>query len=340
MTGQEPTQLLLDLVQMSTNHTEISSIKPVSEAKATTGSSASGSTAKGKNMNNPQMMIDGTLSTGKSFVFNDPDAGSKFSGLIIGTSALTTPKGETIPPTTLDKILSTGWNQVVDINNVFFGNKKVDRTQLAEIATDGMSEMGNVYLPVDPRTGGPDNNSLNLFREVMEEYERIKEDPNITDRDIEEMFDSVGFDVTILPDKTLDVKAKSDNVKPFWVTFAYTNNASDLVKDNNDSSIGGLRKLSDDEHHRISPITDEAYIKYQRDGTPVDIRPNRRFKSERTYRGIVAIPLREGATANMDALVGSGPEKSVPSSAEVRHFAQNSSGKPFRATSAQQLNQE
>lgn len=203
-----------------------------------------------------------------------------------------------------------------------------------------MSEMGNVYLPVNPNTGGPDNGSLNLFRSVMEEYEKIKDDPNISDKDIEVMFDSVGFDVTIMPDKSLDVKARSENVKPFWVTFAYTNDASDLVKDNNDSSVGGLRKLSKDEHNRITPITDEAFIKYQRDGTPTNIRPNRRFKSERTYRGIVAIPLREGATAIMDALVGSGPEKPVYSSGEVRYNAQNTSGKPFRATSAQQLNRE
>lgn len=341
LSNQEPTQLLLDLVEFSSNETHNSSVKPISESEATTGdkTGTSGSTG-GKNMNNPQMVIGGDLGRGEVFEINDPDGGTKFAGITIGKSALTTPQGDTIPATTLNKILATGWNQVLDINNVYFGNTRVDATQLAEIAVDGMSEMGNVYLPVNPSTGGPDNRSLQLFRQAMDKYEELKDDPNITNQDIEAMFNSLSFDVTILPDKTLDVKAKGGNVKPFWITFAYTNNASQLVKDNDDISTGGLRRLTKNEHNRITPITDEAFIKYNRDGSSENIRPNKRLKSERTYKGIVAIPLRDGAVANMDALVGAGPKKPDYSNAQVRYNAQGTSGVPFNQTSAQQLKQQ
>ena len=106
---QEPTQLLLDLVSFSTDHSESSSILPMEEDKATgKGSSGSGGKGTASSMNNPQMMVHGTLSTGKAFEFNDPDASSKFSGVILGTSSLTTPKGEALPATTLDVILKSG----------------------------------------------------------------------------------------------------------------------------------------------------------------------------------------------------------------------------------------
>ena len=86
---QEPTQLLLDLVSFSTDHSESSSILPMEEDKAT-GKSGSGSgSGTSSSMNNPQMMIHGTLSTGKAFEFNDTDASSKFSGITLGTSSLT-----------------------------------------------------------------------------------------------------------------------------------------------------------------------------------------------------------------------------------------------------------
>ena len=341
LTDQEPTQLLLDLVQFSTDHSESYSVKPVTTDQASgekSGSSSSKSPA-GKNMNNPQMMIHGTLGRGEKFEFNDPDGGTVFSGITIGTSALTDPQGASLRATTLDRVLGTGWNQVVDINNVFFGNKKVHPTQLREIATDGMSEMGTVYLPVDPRTGGPDNNSLQLFRQAMDKYEEMKDDPSFTTQDIEAMFNSVSFDVTINPDKSIDVKAQGGNVKPFWVTFAYTNDASDLVNENNDPNVGGLTKLSKNEHNAITPITDQAFTVYNREGgDPINIRPNKRLKSERTYKGIVAIPLRDGATANIDALVGAGPKKPDYYEGDVRQMAQHTSGVPFNQTSSQTLN--
>ncbi len=337
LTGQEPTQLLLDLVQMSTNHTEISSVLPIDDEKATSkGKSGSGS-GTSSSMNNPQMMIHGTLATGKAFEFNDPDASSKFSGVILGTSSLTTPKGEALPATTLDVILKSGWEQIVDTNNVFFGNKKVHPTQLGEIVTDGFSEMGTVYLPQDPRTGAPDNNSLQLFKEVMKEYDKIKDNPNFSGEEIQRMFGEVGFNVTVKEDKTLDVRAKGGNVKPFWVTFAYTNNASDLVKNNGDAVNGGLEILDKNEHNAITGITDRAYLRdYGKKGLE-DTRPNKRFKSERTYKGIVAIPLREGATANIDAFVGKGPKKDSYSDFDVKKQAQFSSNTPFQQTNINDL---
>lgn len=75
--------------------------------------------------------------------------------------------------------------------------------------------MGTVYLPQDPRTGGPDNNSLQLFKEVMKEYDKIKDNPNFSGEEIQEMFAGVGFNVTVKEDKTLDVRAMGGNVKPF-----------------------------------------------------------------------------------------------------------------------------
>ena len=258
LNNQEPTQLLLDLVLMSTNQSEETSLKPISEGKAKTGQETGESLSGGKHMNNPQMMIHGTLATGKEFQFNDPEASTKFSGLILGTSALTTPDGQSLPPTTLRAVMKSGWEQVIDTNNVFFGNRKVPSAQFSEIVVDGSSDMGNVYLPVDPETGGPDNKSLEMFRQLMDHYNSVKDNPDVSDKDLEVMFNNSGFKVTINPDKTLDVRATGGNVKPFFITWAYTNNATNLIKGNDDAKRGGLTKLTSDEHHAMVPVTNAA----------------------------------------------------------------------------------
>lgn len=325
LNGQKVPNLLLDMVIMGTDHSEKTTVKPISESKAKTGTDNAESLGGAKSMNNPQIMIHGTLGARKEFKFNDPQASVQFAGLTVGVAPLLTPDGKAIAPTTFDNVLKSGWEQVVDTNNIFFGNKKIHNTQLREISVDGMSEMGNVYLPVNEATGAPDYASLTLFRGLMDKYDQIKDDPNITKQDITMMFENSGFSVSIKPDKTIDVRAMGSNVKQFFVTWAYTNDASELVKDNMDPNNGGLRRLEGNEHDAIVPYTDSAYT--IKDGKKTkNLRPNKRLKSERTYKGMVLIPLRVGATVNIDAALDKGPKLPSYSEQQVRVHAQNSMG--------------
>ena len=76
-----------------------------------------------KNMNQTQMMMSGTLSSGQHFMFNDPEYNSKFSGLIMGKTPTITPdtKANSIGATTLSGLLFSGYSSLVETDNIYFG---------------------------------------------------------------------------------------------------------------------------------------------------------------------------------------------------------------------------
>ena len=94
-------------------------------------------------------------------------------GLITGTMAFTTAKGnQPMGATTLFGVLKQGeWERLVDTNNIYFGNKKVENYQQNDVIFDGMSDIGRVYLPVKS-DGSPDNASMAEFRQVMDIYDK------------------------------------------------------------------------------------------------------------------------------------------------------------------------
>jgi hypothetical protein len=73
------------------------------------------------------MFIRGTLSSGATMKFNDPEFAAKYEGLLFGQMPLVTPKGDPIGPTILENVLKNGeYEKYVDRNNIYFGNNKVN----------------------------------------------------------------------------------------------------------------------------------------------------------------------------------------------------------------------
>lgn len=242
---------------MSTNINSSYSISPISDTKATTGSDGESLTGA-KNMNQTQMMMSGTLADGQHFVFNDPEYSAKFSGLIMGKTPTITPddKGNSIGATTLSGLLYSGYSSLVETDNIYFGNNKVTRAQLEDVIIDGMADIAYVHLPTN-NDGSPDNQSLEEYKNLIEHY-RLNKD-NMTVSQIRRLFSDSGFTVDIDENKEINVSKTGSNVKPFLITFGYTNDGSSLPDDNDDPNNGGLRKLNREESKGMARFEEQAW---------------------------------------------------------------------------------
>lgn len=229
-------EIITSAVLQGTNYSTMLDVKPISEAQAKSGGSG-GSDVKGPPMSPIELFMTGTLYTGNHITYNDPDVNAKLQGTMTGTMAMVSPDNKTITPTTMSSFLMTGWETLVDSTQIQFGNKKVKTSELKDIILDGHSNIARAYLPVDIN-GDVDNATLDLFSELMREYNNNKD--KMTKKEVDELFRFNGFNVTVNDDKSLDVTAQGDRVKPFLITHGYTKEGSNLVKDNTDVEKGGL----------------------------------------------------------------------------------------------------
>lgn len=337
---QDVSQMLLDLVVMGTDVSESSKISPISEGKAVSGSDAE-NLSGGKHLTETEMLMRGTLGTGQRFIFNDPENSTKFEGLITGTMAFTSAKdNKPIGPTTLFGVLKNGeWERLVDTDKIYFGNKKVETYQWNDIVFDGSSDIARVYLPVNS-DGSPDNASMAEFRQVIDQYNQNKD--GMTASEVQRLFRNSGFNVKINEDKTLEVTAQGADVKPFLISYAYTNEASDLPTDNDDENNGGLRRLKNNELQGMKAFEDMAWT-VGSGKSATNLKPKEgffgRLGGTKRYKGIVYMPERAGASATASSMVGSGPKAPVVSEAQVMSNIRNVSGTPFVTTNTSLLNE-
>lgn len=338
LAGQKPDDLLLDLIVMSTDTTSSYAIDPISDAKATKGSDGGEDLTGAKNMNQTQMMMSGTLSSGQHFVFNDPEYNSKFSGLIMGKTPTITPdnKANSIGATTLSGLLFSGYSSLVETDNIYFGNNKVTRAQLEDVIIDGMADVAYVLLPSN-LDGSPDNQSLEEYKILIEKYKADKD--NMTVSQIKRMFSNSGFTVDIDENKEISVSKTGTNVKPFLITFGYTNDGSSLPDDNDDPNNGGLRKLNREESKGMARFEEQAWTLGS--GRNVENwKPKTNIFNRSRYKGVIYMPVRHGGSVIADAIPGAGPKKPAYSDAQVRFTSQNSSNSPYVKANINELNNE
>ena len=324
--GVSPSEMLLDLVIIGANESTSTQVNPISESKARSGSeSGSESLTGAKNMTPVELLMDGTFNTGNQFTFNDPETNSKFQGMMTGSMALTSIDGKPIGPTTLFGVLKEGWEQLVNTENMYFGNRKIESRHLNEIIIDGMSDIARVLLPVD-NSGKPDNASLQEYQELMKYYNSNKE--GMSKAEVQKLFNNSGFEVTVNEDKSLNVSKMGANVQPFLIAYAYTNEGSDLPEENSDVNSGGLRALKGVEKDNMKSFEDAAWTRGS-GKSRVDFKPSegffgRLFGTER-YKGVVYMSIREGGDVLAGATQGAGPKKPVYSVSDTMYNAQNSS---------------
>ena len=324
--GVSPSEMLLDLVVIGANESTSTQVNPISESKAKSGSeSGSESLTGAKNMTPVELLMDGTFNTGNQFTFNDPETNSKFQGMMTGSMALTSIDGKPIGPTTLFGVLKEGWEQLVNTENMYFGNRKIESRHLNEIIIDGMSDVARVLLPVD-NSGKPDNASLQEYQELMKYYNSNKE--GMSKAEVQKLFNNSGFEVTVNEDKSLNVSKMGANVQPFLIAYAYTNEGSDLPEENSDVNSGGLRALKGVEKANMKSFEEAAWTrgsgKSRVDFTPSEGFFGRLFGTER-YKGVVYMSIREGGDVLAGATQGAGPKKPAYSVSNTMYNAQNSS---------------
>lgn len=337
LSGVSPENLLMDLVLIHTDSSSEYNVTPITDKVAKGGSDEDGEDLSGsKNMNPTQIMMSGTLAKEDQFIFNDPDFNAKFSGTVIGSKPLTTPDNNNNPigPTTLQGVIKAGYENLVDTSNIYFGNKKVSGAQFSDIITDGFSDVAYVYLPIN-NDGSVDHQSIEEYSNLMDEYKKNKD--SMTIGEIKRLFANSGFDVTVNPDKSLDVKGS--NVGQFLVTYGYTNEGSGLSKDNDNVNQGGLKELNRDESKMMERFEDLAWTVGSGKNV-ISYKPKTNmFKNDR-FKGLVYMPVRYGGSVIADATAGAGPKKPVYSDSHVRRMSQNSSNQPYRKANIDSLNDE
>lgn len=336
--GVDPSEMLLDLVVIGTNESSSTKITPISESKAVSGSDGGEGLTGSRPMTPLQMLMSGTLNTGNQFSFNDPEVNAMFKGLMTGSAALTSVNGKPLGPTTLTGVLKEGWEQLVNTDKIYFGDKQISTYQMSDVIVDGMSDIARVYLPVKS-DGSPDTDSLRSYQQLMLQYNDNKD--NMSIGEIQKVFRESGFNVKVNADKTLDVSAVGSDVRPFMIAYGYTNEGSALAEDNlSTEKPAGLKKLTSEEKEGMKTFEDIAWTIGSGKNTS-SLKPKQgffgRLGGTDRYKGIIFMPLREGADAIAFAMQGDGPRKPAFSEADVMFRAQQSSNIPFVQTSSLDL---
>ncbi len=266
-----------------------------------------------------------------AFTFNDPKMETLFRGAMGAVGPVITPNGESIPMTTLGNVLNTGLNQLLRIDQVYFGETKVSSENMNNIIYDGL-DAAKVYMPVG-RDGSPDYNSFADFKELYATYEVNKD--NWSSKQASDFFNKNGFKIQI-EEKYEDgkrIKVIKDNqfVKPFYLMWGYTNDATNLLDDNERFTT----KLSKEEKRNIVPRLEQAWI-IGTGKSAVNITPNK-WGREDYYKGMIAIPYREGHAAIADSQVGQGPRERVSSIEDVQRNLRHSIQVPTGTSSSMVL---
>lgn len=268
-----------------------------------------------------------------TFAYNDPIMSTLFRGFVGGVSPIILPNGDNVGMTTINTILNKGYNAFLKGTDTFFGDKKVSLADTNNIIYDGQ-DAAKVYMPVGT-DGGPDYDAFAKFKEIYAVYEANKS--IWSPKQAENHFKQNGYNLKI--DEQYEdgqkVKIIRDNafVKPFLVMYGYTNNATDLVKGNEN----WLTKLSSDEESSLLPQFKNVWT-IGTGKTAQNVTPNS-FGPESYYKGMVAIPYKPEAAAIINAMVGQGPKEKIASIGDVQRNLYHSSNQPLNPnTSGLSLN--
>lgn len=271
---------------------------------------------------------DKLASPNTKFAFNDPEMGVMFRGAIGGVAPLMDKKNKTIGMETLGNVLyKHEYNAIVQPNNVYFGDKKVDSGDFGNLIYDGNDAI-KVYMPVD-NGGQPDFKGFEKFKEDYAVFEANK--TSKPKEWLKDLFKHDGFNVD-LDEKyengeKLTVIKSNSYVKPFLVMYGYTNDATDLIGDKK-----WLHKLSSQEKNNIKPELQSIWTVKSGKGTK-NLTPSS-FFGEDYYKGMITIPYRDNSAAIVDAMVGDGPKDRIPLLSDVQRNINYSSNQPLNMDSS------
>lgn len=274
---------------------------------------------------------DKLMKNNTTFGFNDTKLGSLFRNTMAGVSPIVTATGDTVGMQTLYSIFNNpkiGYGVFLEQDKARVGDKAITDAQQNQLIYDG-KDAAKVYMPVDG-AGNVDWKSLGEFKDLYAEYENNKD--SWTAEQATKFFKDSGYELTITQDGQDKVVRESSRVKPFYNLYAYTNDAVDLVEDN-DLAVS---KLSRQEEKAILPFLKQIWTMGSGKNT-TDMTPDGWF-GEDYFKVLVTVPYRAGYAALVDASVNQGPQEKEVLMEQVAANLKGTQQKPTGSTSADVFN--
>lgn len=303
MNGKDnPKEMIVDMLLSYTEPTLSYKVTPIKE-DAISGDAAKKPTSKSLSafqLINKGLMPDPSV----QFNFNDPKLNVMFKGTVGSKGKLVDQNDNAIGMVSLKAIFeSGGYNRFLNTGEAYFGDKEISLYNQANVIYDPSATSGHVYLPVT--TGDKvDWKSLEEFKDVYQVYEANK-DIWSTEK-AEKYFEEHNWDLQI--DEINGEKIIRDNafVKPFLLTYGYTNSATGLTKDNKYVS-----KLANTEKEEVKALLESIWT-IQSGSKKINNTPDKGWHREQYYGGIITIPYEKNANTIIDAISGHGATDIVP----------------------------
>lgn len=244
-----------------------------------------------------EQLVMGTLGKRQLNIVGKSNSGIQFTLDGAGMGKLTDAKNDIVNASVLSSALDRGLGALIDQNNIFFGDQKISPDILNKFVYDGQDVI-NVWAPVGPN-GGVDFGKLAQYEELRK---TIKNNPNLTQGDIQQLMTEIGINGTIDPNGNF--VGNDPNMAQFIVLTGLT---SDEVIDDDENEFS--YKLQGDDKKQALERIKTIYAMHNK-GKKGDQREKFPTGWFDWSTGIVAAPIfmRVGDTARFDAgtIVGHG----------------------------------
>ena len=289
---KNPKELILDMLVFGTDESKSLGVTPKA---ANIGKSKVAGEDKPKDITPFEILHNGK--TGKRIInWNDPSTGKTFELVATGQGKLSTVKGKPLGFTSLRDVFDSENGTLVRTDQAFFGDKKINISDLSNIAYDG-NEAARVYMPV-ASNGAPDYSKL-------EQIQRLeKEAFSHTDwgaQEINDFFEKRGIGYVQVNENKEYIL--NDRFKPFLVMSGYTAEGSPATKDNSK-----IKALDSSEKDSVKDALNAMWTKEK-----VDAPTGWWDWSTTYYKGLIAVPYREDSSIYAASIAGNilAPQTSI-----------------------------
>ena len=289
---KNPKELILDMLVFGTDESKSLGVSPKA---VNTGKSKAAGEDKPKDITPFEILHNGK--TGKRIInWNDPSTGKTFELVATGQGKLSTVKGKPLGFTSLRDVFDSENGTLVRTDQAFFGDKKINISDLSNIAYDG-NEAARVYMPV-ASNGAPDYSRLEQIKRLEKEaFSHSDWGP----QEINEFFAKSGLEyVQVNQNKEYVV---NDRFKPFLIMSGYTAEGSPATKDNSK-----IKALDSSEKDSVKDALSAMWAKEK-----VDAPTGRWDWSTTYYKGLIAVPYREDSSIYAASIAGNilAPQTSI-----------------------------
>lgn len=308
----DPKEFIYNMLKANKDESYSLDVSPISDEKAI-GRDSAASTSKTVALSTQELFhMDRLHQPGMTYQMNTPNANVKLNMTATGIGPLFSlqKSGQVIEGTVLTDILQQGnYSSIVDPNQAYLGNVKIDPMALEELAYTG-GDVAKVYVPV--KNGVPDYEQMDKFNDAYQVFNINKD--KWTTAEAEDYFKKSGFSgvrINEVADKNgvrSKVIVENSSVTPFLAVPVMTNSASDLA------DIPWMVEVMGEEKKPAKELMKSLFTSVSGVGKNAKVIPRmpKAFLSlEDPYKGTVLIAYRPEAHAILSSsqgnLVGTAP---------------------------------